>query len=40
MNPYQRDVWEYHVALAREVAAWGFPEIQWDYVRFPRRIAP
>jgi hypothetical protein len=28
-------VWEYHVALAREVAEMGFPEIQWDYIRFP-----
>lgn len=35
LNPYNRDVWEYHVALAREVAEMGFPEIQWDYVRFP-----
>ncbi len=35
LNPYQREVWDYHVALAREAAAWGFPEIQWDYVRFP-----
>ncbi|MDH5588796.1 MAG: alpha/beta hydrolase [Gemmatimonadota bacterium] len=35
LNPYNRDVWDYHVALAREVAALGFPEIQWDYVRFP-----
>ena len=35
LNPYQKEVWDYHVALAREVAEWGFPEIQWDYVRFP-----
>ncbi len=35
LNPYNRAVWEYHVALAREVAEMGFPEIQWDYVRFP-----
>ena len=35
LNPYQREVWDYHVDLAGEVAAWGFPEIQWDYVRFP-----
>lgn len=35
LNPYNRDVWEYHVALAREMAEMGFPEIQWDYVRFP-----
>ncbi len=35
LNPYNRAVWEYHVAIAREVAEMGFPEIQWDYVRFP-----
>jgi hypothetical protein len=35
LNPYSKDVWEYHVELAREVARMGFPEIQFDYVRFP-----
>ena len=35
LNPYNTEVWQYHVALAREVALLGFPEIQWDYVRFP-----
>ena len=35
LNPYQTEVWQYHVALAREVVLLGFPEIQWDYVRFP-----
>jgi hypothetical protein len=35
LNPYSREVWDYHVALAREVAQLGFPEIQYDYVRFP-----
>ena len=35
LNLYNREVWEYHVALAEEVARLGFPEIQWDYVRFP-----
>jgi hypothetical protein len=35
LNPYDRRVWDYHVELAREVARLGFPEIQWDYVRFP-----
>ena len=35
LNPYNTEVWEYHLALAREVALLGFPEIQWDYVRFP-----
>jgi len=35
MNPYSRAVWEYNTDLAREVAEMGFPEIQWDYIRFP-----
>ena len=35
LNAYQKDVWDYHVAIAREVAMMGFPEIQFDYVRFP-----
>jgi len=35
LNPYSREVWDYHVDVAREVARMGFPEIQWDYVRFP-----
>jgi hypothetical protein len=35
LNPYNRAVWDYHVALAREVTELGFREIQWDYVRFP-----
>lgn len=35
LNPYNPEVWDYHVAIAREVAEMGFPEIQWDYVRFP-----
>ena len=35
LNPFDRDVWDYHLALAREAVEAGFPEIQWDYVRFP-----
>ncbi len=35
LNPHARGVWEYHLAIAREVASLGFPEIQYDYVRFP-----
>ncbi len=35
LNPYDERVWAYHVALAREAAELGFPEIQWDYIRFP-----
>ena len=35
LNPYNEGVWKYHVDIAREVAEMGFPEIQWDYIRFP-----
>jgi len=34
-NMYHPTVWAYHVALAKEAIAVGFPEIQWDYLRFP-----
>ncbi|HEX7588907.1 MAG TPA: putative glycoside hydrolase, partial [Anaerolineae bacterium] len=37
-NPYKTEVWDYNIALAQEVAALGFDEIQFDYVRFPGRI--
>jgi hypothetical protein len=37
-NPYNTDVWDYNIALAQEVVALGFDEIQFDYVRFPGRI--
>lgn len=35
VNPYRREVWEYLTEVAREAAAMGFDEIQFDYVRFP-----
>ena len=35
LNPYSEAVWDYHAEVAREVAEMGFPEIQWDYIRFP-----
>jgi len=35
LNLHNRGVWDYHVDLAREVIEAGFPEVQWDYVRFP-----
>ena len=35
LNLYAEEVWRYNVEIAREVAAMGFPEIQWDYIRFP-----
>jgi hypothetical protein len=35
VDPYNREVWDYNIALAREAVLLGFSEIQWDYVRFP-----
>jgi hypothetical protein len=35
VDPYNEEVWEYNIDLAREALNAGFAEIQWDYVRFP-----
>lgn len=35
INPYEKKVWDYNIAIAKEAALVGFREIQWDYVRFP-----
>ncbi len=35
VDSYNRKVWDYNIAIAREAAELGFGEIQWDYVRFP-----
>ena len=35
VNPYDRRVWDYNIAIAREALDMGFSEMQWDYVRFP-----
>lgn len=34
-DPFQREVWDYNIAIAVEAARAGFDEIQFDYVRFP-----
>lgn len=34
-NPYDERVWDYNIALAKELVALGFNEIQFDYIRFP-----
>jgi hypothetical protein len=34
-NPFREEVWEYNIAIAQEVAALGFDEVQFDYLRFP-----
>ena len=35
VNPYDKRVWDYNIAIAREALDMGFHEVQWDYVRFP-----
>lgn len=35
ISPYDENLWEYNVAVAKEAANVGFNEIQFDYVRFP-----
>ncbi|WP_203227591.1 putative glycoside hydrolase [Calorimonas adulescens] len=35
VNPYDKRVWDYNIAIAKEAALNGFKEIQFDYVRFP-----
>lgn len=35
MDPYSREVWQYNIDVAVEVARAGFDEIQFDYVRYP-----
>jgi len=35
VSAHNREVWEYNLAVAEELVALGFEEIQWDYIRFP-----
>ena len=35
VDPYCEEVWEYNIAVAQELIARGFDEIQFDYIRFP-----
>jgi hypothetical protein len=35
VDSFNKDVWDYNIAIAREALELGFSEIQWDYVRFP-----
>ncbi|RAV17300.1 putative glycoside hydrolase [Paenibacillus contaminans] len=35
IDPYNEEVWDYNIAIAKEAARIGFDEIQFDYVRFP-----
>lgn len=35
VDPYCPEVWEYNVAIGKELISRGFDEIQFDYIRFP-----
>ena len=35
VNPWDRRVWDYNLAIADEAVRAGFSEVQFDYVRFP-----
>ncbi len=35
VNPFEKEVWEYNVGIAKMAAEMGFQDIQFDYVRFP-----
>lgn len=35
VDPYSEEVWEYNIAIAKELIQRGFDEIQFDYIRFP-----
>ncbi len=34
-NPFDKRVWDYNIALCRELVGLGVDEIQFDYIRFP-----
>ena len=34
VDPYSEEVWEYNIAIAKELISRGFDEIQFDYIRF------
>lgn len=35
VDPCLREVWEYNIEIAKDLASRGVPEIQFDYIRFP-----
>ena len=34
VDPYNKEVWDYNISIAKEAINYGFREIQFDYVRF------
>ncbi len=37
VNPYNSFVQNYNISLVKEIASYGFDEIQFDYIRFPAK---
>ncbi|QDI90885.1 GTP-binding protein [Salicibibacter halophilus] len=35
VNPFEKEVWDYNIEVAKKAAELGFQDIQFDYVRFP-----
>ncbi|HPO98107.1 MAG TPA: putative glycoside hydrolase [Bacillota bacterium] len=35
VDPYNQEVWDYNIAIAKELESLGVDEIQFDYIRFP-----
>lgn len=35
VDPASKEVWDYNVAIAKDAAARGFDELNFDYIRFP-----
>jgi hypothetical protein len=40
MNPAKKEVWDYDLALAKELSGLGFDEVQFDYIRYPGSPTP
>ncbi len=40
MNPAKTQVWDYDIALAKELSGLGFDEVQFDYIRYPGNPQP
>lgn len=34
-DPYNKEVWDYNITVAKQAVELGFEEIQFDYIRFP-----
>ncbi|MFZ5824905.1 MAG: putative glycoside hydrolase [Bacillota bacterium] len=38
MDPHNKNVWDYNLAIAKAAVAAGVDEIQWDYIRYPEKL--